>query len=241
MNVVDYILIGVVSFYTLFGFIMGLMEQLLGLLGVMFSLLAGYLFYQKTGNFFLSPIVVIIVGIIFKIIVSLIKKMCSESKSEKSGISFTSRIGGGLIGAFKGAVSVFIALLCISLFLGIFNREGTAISEKIEGSFFYSYVNENNSFSNIEVIRNIYFAGKLLKENHTIVLQENDEVVRKLKENPSFNAIVNDPALRESIQNKDYKKVLSNANFRKLLNDKDFLKQICNIDYEAIYKEQTNR
>lgn len=238
MNLIDYISLGIVFLSALFGFAVGMIRQLLGLLGIAFSLIIGVLFYRKTGNLLLLPVVIITAGIIFKVIIHVIKKMCSDPGSEKPKISLPSRIGGGLIGSFKGAVLVFITLLCINLFMGISGRENTAISKRIAGSFFYSCVNENNLLLDIKVTRNIYFASKLVKENQTIVLPENDEGIRKLKENPSFKAIANDNDLQESIQNKDYRKVLSNPNIRKLLNDKELLKQIYSIDYEAIYNQQ---
>ncbi len=238
MNIIDYILTGIVFLYALFGFAIGIIKQLFGLLSIAFSLLAGALFYIKTGNFLLLPVVIIAAGITFKVAIYVIKKMCFDPESEKPKISLPSRIGGGLIGGFKGAVFVFIILLCLNLSMGFSGPRSTAIYKRIKRSFFYSCISENNLLLNIKITRNIHFASKLLKENQTIILPDDDEGIRKLKENPLFKAVANDKDLQESIQNKDYKKILFNSNVRKLLNDKDFIKQMCAIDYEAIYNQQ---
>lgn len=240
MNIIDYILIGIVFLYALIGFASGMLRQVCGLLCIILSLFAGYLFYKKTGYLLLLPVSIIAAAIICNIVmyICVIKRVRPGSRKEKPKISLSSRIGGVLIGGFKGTALALMVLICSYLFMGIFIRASPAISGQLEGSFFYSYLEQRNLLPGIRVAKNVYFASKLLSENLTVDLPENDEIIRKLKKNPSYRAVLKDRELQQSIQNKDYKRVLSDPEFLKLLKDKDFLNQIYSIDYEDIYKKQ---
>lgn len=238
MNIIDYILIGIVFVCALIGFATGMLRQLCGLFRIIFSLFVGYLFYKKTGNLLLLPVVVIATGIIFSVIVYIIRKVHRGWQKEKPKTSLFSRVGGGLTGGFKGMALACIALICMYLFTGVFIGINPAISEYVENSYFHSCLKQRNLLPATGVLRNIYFAGKLLNEDLIVELSENSEIISRLRKNPSIRAILKDEKLQQSIQNKDYKELFSNPKFLKLFKDKDFLNQIYSIDYEDIYNKQ---
>jgi uncharacterized membrane protein required for colicin V production len=238
MNVVDYILIGIVLLYALFGFVSGLLTQICGLLSIIFSLSVGYLFYEWTGNLLFSSLILIAALIGFRILIHIIKRIYFGLRKKRPKLSFNSRILGGLIGSFKGGACASMALIFVYLFSGILGKVAPAITEHLEKSLFYSHLRQLKLLSSVGTFKNIYFASKLLGEDLDIKLSDNYPVLDELRNNPSFRAILEDEELLQSIQDKDYKKVLSHPKFLNLLNDKDFLRIISSIDYETIYEEQ---
>ena len=241
MNIIDYMLIGIVFLYALMGFASGTLAQLCSLANIILSLLAGYLFYAKTGNLFLVPIIIFAVAVVIKIIIYNIRKVFFKPEEGKKELSFSSRTGGASIASLKGIVAAYILLICIYLSSGILAKFSPAIEEHLQNSLFYSRVKEHELLPRKRTAKNIYFAGKLVGENLMEKLSGNEEIIRKLEENPSFDAVLKDEKLQEDIQKKDYRKIVSHPKFLNLLKDKDFLDQIQSIDFEDIYKQETGQ
>ena len=239
MNIIDYVLIGIVFLYALIGFATGTLAQFCGLLGILVSLSAGYLFYKNTGNLFILPLVFIAASIIFKIVLYIIKKIYFSFQGKKPVISKPSRIFGSVIGLSKGTAFSFVILVFAYALSGLVAK----ISPKTEGyldkSFFYSYIKQNDLLPGLKMVKNIHFANKLLTENANLRSPETVEIIRNLQENPSFKTLLSDNQLQESLKNKNYKELLSNPKFQELLKDRELLKQIYSIDYESIYNKQT--
>ena len=238
MNIIDCILVGAVFLFALVGFAAGMLKQFLGILGIIVSLFAGYLFYKNTGNLLLVAVVIAVAGLIFKIAIYVIKKIYFNLRKEKERISLYSRMGGMLIGGFKGAAYVFIVLICIYSFEGIVGAASPDIARYFEDSFFYSYLKQGNLLSGAPLLKKIHFASKLISKKAAGNLLENDAAIYKLRQNPSVKAVLEDKELQQSMQNKDYGRILSNPKFIELLRDKEFLNQIASVDYENIYKQQ---
>ncbi len=238
MNIIDYIFVGAVFFFAVVGFAAGVLRQFLGVLGVIVSLFVGYLFYKNTGNLLFVTVVIVAAGVIFKIIVYAIRKIYFILRKEKEKISFCSRMGGLLIGGFKGAVYVFIVLVCVYLFEGIVRTANPGIAGHFEDSLFYSYFKQSNLLSNVGPLRKIHFACKLISKKSVGNLLANDAAIYKLRQNPSVKAVLEDKELQQDMQNKDYRRILSNSKFIELLRDKEFLNLISSVDYEDIYKQQ---
>lgn len=224
MNALDWILVGIVFVYAVIGFATGMLSQVCGLLGIILSLFLGYIFYAKTGNLLLLPVVIIGTAVAFKILLYLIRLVYFSVRKAKPTRSFLSRMAGGIIASCKGLAFAYIGLICLYLLATIFTATNPAIIGYAEGSLIYSYCVRHNLLPGTKIIERISKATS------------NQEVFSNLKNNPSFRAILDDTQLQQYLRNKDYKKVFQDPEFRNLLKDKDFLRRIYSIDYEDAYK-----
>jgi len=113
MNIFDYILIGIVSLFALIGFAAGTLSQFLGILVIIISLSLGYLFFEKTGNLLLLPLVLFLSAIASKVVMYVLKRIYFSKQETKPKLSFSSRVLGGLIGLtlviinIRGVISSF--------------------------------------------------------------------------------------------------------------------------------------
>jgi len=235
MNVLDYVLIGVVSFHAFIGFAAGTLSQFLGILVILFSIAAGYLFYDKTGDLLLLPLVLLGAAVVAKISIYILKKLFLGIKSGKRGVSFGSRIIGALIGVTKGAFFTIILILCLHSFSGFLKKINPAVEIYLANSYLCGKLREGVEFLGIDLVNKIDFAQKILNEDIEGKKIENEEILVELKENTSFKAVLEDEELLKKIRNEQYREVLTDPKFTKLLKDKEFIKKIYNIDYEAIY------
>ena len=226
MNIIDYILLTVILLYVLMGFARGVLAQLLGFAGLGFALFCGYLFHQTSGNLFLMSAVIIVAGIIFKIVVYIIKKVFFKLRKVKPRLTFISRITAGALSGLWAMALVFVILLGVYASSGVLFLASPAAGNYFNNSFLYSYLERNNIFSNITMARRINFSGRLLYtglKGNTLYRQE---LISRLQEIPSFRAALKDKELVQNIRDKNYKKVLSNPKFLKLLQDKGLFDQL---------------
>jgi uncharacterized membrane protein required for colicin V production len=235
MNVIDYILIIIVFLYTVSGIAKGLRKQLYSLLSMLLGVIVGYLFYKRTMNVFSFFVVFIIAKLVFSIIFYGLDKFYFRSRKELPKVSAAQRLGGGLIGGFKGVVTAVVLLLCLHIAVSFLGSSNSAFVEYIDGSFFYRFFMDSPMLPNVSVANNLYYAGKLLNEHSKRDSFVNDDVMQRLQNNSSFQSVLQDKDLLEHLQQKDYTAVLSDPKFHNLLKDKEFLHLISALDFEKIY------
>ena len=237
MNIIDYILLGIVILYALLGFATGALSQVLSLLAMVISIAAGYLFYVKTGNLLLLPLVLLITAIVSKILIHILRRIFISKPHERGYIFFPSRLLGSLISGLKGVVFALIILSSLHIFGNFWKKINPYLSEYLSSSFFYNRFKSSMEFTGSEVAKKVHFANKILSEEVKEPSPEVEEALSGLKENPSFSALLEDKELLKNIQNKEYKKVLTNPRFLGLLKDKDFVQKLYSIDFEELYNK----
>ena len=237
MNIIDYILLGIVILYALLGLATGTLSQILSLITLAISVIAGYLYYEKYGNLLLLPVVLIVTAIVSKIFIHILRKILLSRPHDKGSISFPSRLLGSLISGFKGIIFALIILSSLHLFGGFWKKINPYLDEYLLKSFFYQKFKSAMEFTGSEVATKVHYANKILNEEVKQPSPEVEEVLSELKENPSFSALLEDKQLMNDIQNKQYKKVLTNPKFLSLLKDKDFVQKLYSIDFEELYNK----
>ncbi len=238
MNVIDYLLIGIICVFTLVGFLTGILGQILDIVGMGLSLYGGYLFYLKGGSLFYVPLVIIAIAIIFKIIIKVVKSVYFTSPSDSPRISLLSRMGGGVVGALKGVIFSLFIFIGIYFFSFTLLDKSTYLSISLRESFYYSFIKENNLLPGIGIIETADDANIILDTYSKNKLSLAKETLEELRDNPSFQEILKDKRLLESIRNRDYKALLSNPKFLNLLKDQDFLNKLSEIVSEQFKFKQ---
>ncbi|HBG64431.1 MAG TPA: hypothetical protein DDX16_09425 [Candidatus Omnitrophica bacterium] len=178
------------------------------------SALAAYIYFKSGGSLLFLFQVFILVNIGLQVAFWVVKRLLKQGDAN---LSLSCRIGGGVIGFFKGAVFVLIALAALRFFGAMIPTATYDINKYTQTSALYK-------ISRVFNWPRVQETAESLKENQG-PLTLPPEAVNTLIKNDSVRAILEDEQLKEYIRQKDYRKILSNPKFVSLLNDKEFLKQ----------------
>lgn len=214
MNRFDAVLIGVVAVSSIIGYSKGFVKEAFGIASVIISALAAYIYFKSGGSLLFLFQVFILVNIGLQVAFWVVKRLLKQGDAN---LSLSCRIGGGVIGFFKGAVFVLIALAALRFFGAMIPAASYDINKYTQTSALYK-------ISRVFNWPRVQETAESLKENQG-PLTLPPEAVNTLIKNDSVRAILEDEQLKEYIRQKDYRKILSNPKFVSLLNDKEFLKQ----------------
>lgn len=214
MNRFDAVLIGVVAVSSIIGYSKGFVKEAFGIASVIISALAAYIYFKSGGSLLFLFQVFILVNIGLQVAFWVVKRLLKQGDAN---LSLSCRIGGGVIGFFKGAVFVLIALAALRFFGAMIPAASYDINKYTQTSALYKI----SRVFNWPLVKE---TAESLKENQG-PLTLPPEAVNTLIKNDSVRAILEDEQLKEYIRQKDYRKILSNPKFVSLLNDKEFLKQ----------------
>ncbi len=214
MNRFDAVLIGVVAVSSIIGYSKGFVKEAFGIASVIISALAAYIYFKSGGSLLFLFQVFILVNIGLQVAFWVVKRLLKQGDAN---LSLSCRIGGGVIGFFKGAVFVLIALAALRFFGAMIPTATYDINKYTQTSALYK-------ISRVFNWPRVQETAESLKENQG-PLTLPPEAVNTLIKNDSVRAILEDEQLKEYIRQKDYRKILSNPKFVSLLNDKEFLKQ----------------
>ena len=214
MNRFDAVLIGVVAVSSIIGYSKGFVKEAFGIASVIISVLAAYIYFKSGGSLLFLFQVFILVNIGLQVAFWVVKRLLKQGDAN---LSLSCRIGGGVIGFFKGAVFVLIALAALRFFGAMIPAASYDINKYTQTSTLYK-------ISRVFNWPRVQETAESLKENQG-PLTLPPEAVNTLIKNDSVRAILEDEQLKEYIRQKDYRKILSNPKFVSLLNDKEFLKQ----------------
>src|SRR3989339_29299 len=214
MNRFDAVLIGVVAVSSIIGYSKGFVKEAFGIASVIISALAAYIYFKSGGSLLFLFQVFILVNIGLHVAFWVVKKLLKQGDAK---LSLSCRLGGGVIGFFKGAVFVLIALVALRFFGAMIPTAAYDINKYTQTSALYK-------ISRVFNWPRVQETAESLKENQG-PLTLPPEAVNTLIKNDSVRAILEDEQLKEYIRQKDYRKILSNPKFVSLLNDKEFLKQ----------------
>ena len=214
MNRFDAVLIGVVAVSSIIGYSKGFVREAFGIASVIISALAAYIYFKSGGSLLFLFQVFILVNIGLQVAFWVVKRLLKQGDAN---LSLSCRIGGGVIGFFKGAVFVLIALAALRFFGAMIPTATYDINKYTQTSALYK-------ISRVFNWPRVQETAESLKENQG-PLTLPPEAVNTLIKNDSVRAILEDEQLKEYIRQKDYRKILSNPKFVSLLNDKEFLKQ----------------
>jgi len=214
MNRFDAVLIGVVAVSSIIGYSKGFVREAFGIASVIISALAAYIYFKSGGSLLFLFQVFILVNIGLQVAFWVVKRLLKQGDAN---LSLSCRIGGGVIGFFKGAVFVLIALVALRFFGAMIPTAAYDINKYTQTSALYK-------ISRVFNWPRVQETAESLKENQG-PLTLPPEAVNTLIKNDSVRAILEDEQLKEYIRQKDYRKILSNPKFVSLLNDKEFLKQ----------------
>ena len=214
MNRFDAVLIGVVAVSSIIGYSKGFVKEAFGIASVIISALAAYIYFKSGGSLLFLFQVFILVNIGLQVAFWVVKRLLKQGDAN---LSLSCRIGGGVIGFFKGAVFVLIALAALRFFGAMIPAASYDINKYTQTSTLYKI----SRVFNWPLVKE---TAESLKENQG-PLTLPTEAVNTLIKNDSVRAILEDEQLKEYIRQKDYRKILSNPKFVSLLNDKEFLKQ----------------
>ena len=214
MNRFDAVLIGVVAVSSIIGYSKGFVKEAFGIASVIISALAAYIYFKSGGSLLFLFQVFILVNIGLQVAFWVVKRLLKQGDAN---LSLSCRIGGGVIGFFKGAVFVLIALAALRFFGAMIPAASYDINKYTQTSTLYKI----SRVFNWPLVKE---TAESLKENQG-PLTLPPEAVNTLIKNDSVRAILEDEQLKEYIRQKDYRKILSNPKFVSLLNDKEFLKQ----------------
>ena len=214
MNRFDAVLIGVVAVSSIIGYSKGFVKEAFGIASVIISALAVYIYFKSGGSLLFLFQVFILVNIGLQVAFWVVKRLLKQGDAN---LSLSCRIGGGVIGFFKGAVFVLIALVALRFFGAMIPTAAYDINKYTQTSALYK-------ISRVFNWPRVQETAESLKENQG-PLTLPPEAVNTLIKNDSVRAILEDEQLKEYIRQKDYRKILSNPKFVSLLNDQEFLKQ----------------
>ena len=214
MNRFDAVLIGVVAVSSIIGYSKGFVREAFGIASVIISALAAYIYFKSGGSLLFLFQVFILVNIGLQVAFWVVKRLLKQGDAN---LSLSCRIGGGVIGFFKGAVFVLIALAALRFFGAMIPTATYDINKYTQTSALYK-------ISRVFNWPRVQETAESLKENQG-PLTLPPEAVNTLIKNDSVRAILEDEQLKEYIRQKDYRKILSNPKFVSLLNDQEFLKQ----------------
>ena len=214
MNRFDAVLIGVVAVSSIIGYSKGFVKEAFGIASVIISALAVYIYFKSGGSLLFLFQVFILVNIGLQVAFWVVKRLLKQGDAN---LSLSCRIGGGVIGFFKGAVFVLIALAALRFFGAMIPAASYDINKYTQTSTLYK-------ISRVFNWPRVQETAESLKKNQG-PLTLPPEAVNTLIKNDSVRAILEDEQLKEYIRQKDYRKILSNPKFVSLLNDKEFLKQ----------------
>jgi len=236
LNIVDYIFIGMVLIYVLFGFSSGLLIQVLGWIEIAVVALTGYLFYKTNSNLLLLPLVVIATAVLFMIIMRVIKSLYfSPYDGEKSSLSYSSRILGGIAGGIKGALIGGFCLVSVYMLSFALFSNSAFTNNFIKHSFFCSFLQKHKLGSDLNIVNILGEHSDIFTTGTGKNISLNKNIMEKLQNNPSFKALLEDKDIINSIKTKDYNKLLFNPKLIKLINDKEFLRQM-----KSVISEDSN-
>ena len=214
MNKFDAVLIGAVAMSSIIGYSKGFVKEALGIVSLIISALAAYIYFKSGGSLLFLFQIFILVNIGLHLAFWVAKKSLKQGDAK---LSFYCRIGGGVIGFFKGAVFVLIVLAALRFF-------GAMITTAVGGIDKYTQTSTLYKISRVFNWPRVQETAESSQERQKPFTLP-PEAVAALIKNDSVRAVVEDEQLKEYIRQKDYRKIISNPKFLNLLNDKEFLKQ----------------
>lgn len=214
MNKFDAVLIGALAVSSIIGYSKGFVKEAFGIVSLIISALAAYIYFKSGGSLFFLFQIFILVNIGLHLAFWVVKKSLKQGDAK---LSLSCRLGGGVIGFFKGAVFVLIVLAALRFFGAMITTAVGGINKYTQTSTLYRI----SRVFNWPPVRETAESSQERQGPFTLP----PEAVAALIKNDSVRAIVEDEQLKEYIRQKDYRKILSNPKFLNLLNDKEFLKQ----------------
>lgn len=219
MNKLDAVLIGVMAVSSLIGYSKGFIKEAFGIVSVIISALAAYIYFKSGGSLLFLFLVFILVNAGLHAAFWAVKRSLKQGDDKPS---FSYRLGGGVIGFFKGVLFALIALVALRFVSGMINTAISDINKYTETSVLYDRYREMTRAFNGPRIQETVESLKEKQGPFTLP----PETVATLIKNDSVKAILGDQQLKENIRQKDYAKILSNPKFLNLLNNKEFLRQV---------------
>lgn len=139
MNFFDIILVIILLYFSIKGFIHGLVKEFISTIAFFISAYATLLYFHKTELYaklfideyspYFKILVFIVTFILIFILIKIIEWLISKL-IEKTGLSVFNRIGGFLFGLIKGGILIMIALQFILKLDAKFNFLTSEIREK---------------------------------------------------------------------------------------------------------------
>ena len=191
MNRFDAVLIGVVAVSAIIGYSKGFVKEAFGIASVIISALAAYIYFKSGGSLLFLFQVFILVNIGLHVAFWVVKRLLKQGDAK---LSLSCRIGGGVIGFFKGAVFVLIALAALRFFGAMITTAAYDINKYTQTSVLYKISRVFNWPRVQETVES------LKEKQGSLTLPP--EAVNALIKNDSVRAILEDEQLKESIRQK---------------------------------------
>jgi len=228
MNVIDVIGVGIIGINFLIGFLKGFLRKALGVLSFVIGAAVAYGFYKNGSGLLRVSLIFIFINLGLQVAFWVFRKV--RKKAVKPSLS--SRLGGGIIGIFEGALYVLVIVVSLRFVNGIFGAAIPAVRQSLEGSFFYSRYQDVSTASRPPAVKETHRVELVLGGGQKQVVLD-PEAVRALEDNASIKAMLADDQLVESIRKKEYIKILSDPKFLSALNDRELLKNLIALGFNT--------
>ena len=144
LNVLDYIMLGILVLLIIQGFMKGFISSLAAIAALIVGIWAAihfsnYIAALLTEHFHPSqkwlPVLAYVITFLLVVIALMLLAKLAEKLINATGLGFLNRLGGGLLGIVKGAILVSVLILLLQLI----DPHGKLVAEKYrKESFLYS-------------------------------------------------------------------------------------------------------
>lgn len=225
---IDLIIVIACLAFFIIGFNRGFWRAIIGPFALILGAIAGYIYYQKTGEWITSFLISFFGPFLIKLTLGFVLLLFPKDKNAQEDPVTLGKFAGGIFNLVWGGAIIMIALLLITLVPSPWSWLKT-LQNQITDSQAYGIMNT--------LTRNT------IENNETDILQmmnfwENPEKIENLQTTPEYQnlmtedkitTILEDETLMDDIQNKNFVKILGSTKIQDLIKDKDLMSKLFNL------------
>jgi len=237
MNIIDLIVIILLSFYFFTGLRKGFIRTLVGPLALIIGTIVAIVYYLQTENFLWALLISILAPLALNLCLLITLKVLHKTFKRDSKMSLFSRFAGGTLAALWSGAWIILTLI----FLVITPCEWSwfdKLQDNILDSNTYTVIRKvigdkiPNASMNVQEISEMLQNPKKFK-----VLRGTDEY-KELERDPVIRDLLSSKETMDQIKNQNIPKLLSNPKFKALLSDKNLIKKVFNLHKKLLEIEQ---
>lgn len=163
-------------------------------------------------------------------------------RGASQGVRTLDRFTGGLLGALKGVLVVYLAVSVLLLFRQPVGETLPGLRQTLRESRVAAFVDEHNLLGEIG-LPNVDRIGELttaLSDPEAVKDLLDDPAIRDLQNSKAFRRLMRDAELKRALAERNLRAVLENPSFRQAWADAHFRGILSRIDYEKLGRALTH-
>jgi chromate transport protein ChrA len=225
MNIIDIVLIIILTLYFIKGLFRGFLRTVLGPFALIIGTLIAFLYYQRGGDFTRALLVCIIAPIVINLILALTLKIWQKAAKKSGEPSLLSRSSGAVLSLVWSGAWIVLTVIFLAMLPAQWQwLRGTQMSIAKSKTYAFIQLALGDKISSSTI--NAYQLSDVLQDPKKFNSLKNTQEYDNLISDETIRDLLTDEETMSQIKDQNIPKLLTNPKFKVLLNDKDLIKKI---------------